>query len=373
MKHVVALVPGFLGFDHHGGVTYFADRFIASLRAAIEAMRMPSTAVVPVTVPPIGSLAERQTALLTELHALDGRFDCRTLHLVGHSTGGLDASLLTRKVRLTYTDGAGSAYSDNPFSEEDTALLGKLRSVTTLATPHYGTTLTRAPLPAMAKPGPLTVHDKIEALRAIPGLTRDIIFQRDAIGERLSFGEGAVPAHNAVDFFWHLLHANKLARDLDPDIAGALSGVGNLGTVPVLSIATITPAPPATIAAGEDRLFRDLWTWTAQHASDVTPTPRGAADGFERIASNPTALPKSLSDIGEEANDGVVNTRRQVFGKLTGIVLADHGDVIGRYRRRDVLDDELLDPGLLTSGAEFGDDQFFALIRLVAKGIVGAL
>jgi hypothetical protein len=32
----------------------------------------------------------------------------------------------------------------------------------------------------------------------------------------------------------------------------------------------------------------------------------------------------------------------------------------------------VLDPGLLTSGARFGDDQFFSLLDLVASGIARA-
>jgi hypothetical protein len=69
----------------------------------------------------------------------------------------------------------------------------------------------------------------------------------------------------------------------------------------------------------------------------------------------------------------VVNTNRQVFGTFAALVLADHGDVLGRYRRTDPFDGSILDPGLLTSGAAFEDDQFFALLRLVARGIADAI
>jgi hypothetical protein len=58
-----------------------------------------------------------------------------------------------------------------------------------------------------------------------------------------------------------------------------------------------------------------------------------------------------------------------VFGEFACLVLGDHGDVLGRYRREDRLDGSVLDPGLLTSGANFGDDEFFALLGVIAGGI----
>jgi hypothetical protein len=49
--------------------------------------------------------------------------------------------------------------------------------------------------------------------------------------------------------------------------------------------------------------------------------------------------------------------------------VGDHGDVIGRYRRYDALDEKLIDPGLLTSDANFGDDQFFAVLERISQAI----
>jgi hypothetical protein len=80
-------------------------------------------------------------------------------------------------------------------------------------------------------------------------------------------------------------------------------------------------------------------------------------------------LPDPGDHIDDRASDGVVNTNRQVFGEFAGLVLADHGDVLGRYRRKDMLDGSILDPGLLTSGANFGDVEFFALLGVITAGI----
>ena len=47
--------------------------------------------------------------------------------------------------------------------------------------------------------------------------------------------------------------------------------------------------------------------------------------------------------------------------------------MLGRYRRVSALDGKVVDPGLLTSGAEFGDDDFFGLVGRVADRIAKIL
>jgi hypothetical protein len=133
--------------------------------------------------------------------------------------------------------------------------------------------------------------------------------------------------------------------------------------VPIFSIATITPS--AKQDPTSDKLFELLWKWTQAEAKGAEPAAPPLPKGEALVARDPNALPP-LDDI---ANDGVVNTNRQVVGRFAGLALGDHGDVLGRYRRVDALDGKLLDPGLLTSGANFNDDEFFKLLRLIAKGI----
>jgi hypothetical protein len=200
------------------------------------------------------------------------------------------------------------------------------------------------------------------------------VTQRDALLARLSFGRGA-SARNTVDFFWHLLFADRLARDLDPHVAAQLTARtdNRRDDVPVFSVATMAPRPVP--GETQDKLFADLWTWTKLRAEGAEPAapPLEVRADVERIASDPSKLPGPREELDAIANDGVVNTNRQVFGTFAGLVLADHCDVLGRYRRTDPFDGSILDPGLLTSGAAFGDDQFFALLRLFARGIADVI
>src|SRR6516225_9196170 len=116
MIDVVALVPGFLGFDHRGDRTYFADRFIAGLRANLEARCGKPVPVVSVSTLPIGSLASRQKKLMDDLRVLDDRFASPRWHLLGHSTGGLDATLLACDRRLRYEPERGSEFTDEKLA-----------------------------------------------------------------------------------------------------------------------------------------------------------------------------------------------------------------------------------------------------------------
>jgi pimeloyl-ACP methyl ester carboxylesterase len=365
----IALVPGFLGFDHRGELTYFADRFIAGLRASLEARLGHPVSVTPVAVPAIGNLKARQDALLQALAQIDPSGEC-AWHLVGHSTGGLDAALLLREHRLGYTREAGSFFSSEPLDAPE------IRSVTTIAAPHYGSCITRSPGAKTTRAG-VTIEERLEGLLALPELAVDAA-QRDQLLSRIRFGRAAA-GRSSLDFFWHLLLGNDLLRDLDPAIAAKLTETPNVRSdAPVFSIATMAPDPAKGLTS--DNLFMRLWQWTQVAAAGAEPKPPALREPALRIAKHDELLPKPIAELVPGENDGVVNTDRQVYGTFAGLVSADHCDVLGRYRRTDAEpvdgvalgDDSVLDPGLLTSGSEFGDDQFFSLIRLIAQGIVGA-
>jgi len=68
----------------------------------------------------------------------------------------------------------------------------------------------------------------------------------------------------------------------------------------------------------------------------------------------------------------VVYTVRQIVNpgrreEVGGLVVADHGDVLGHYDRQD---GKPYNRCLFHSGAAFGDDEFFGLYRRVAQAIL---
>jgi pimeloyl-ACP methyl ester carboxylesterase len=349
-RHAVALVPGFLGFDHRQGTTYFADRFIAALRAWLESLCGAPFPVIPVTTLPIGSLAKRQECLLAELRELTDRFDSPRWHLVGHSTGGLDAALLARTYRLMPGPQGSSVFSSVKLNPP------QLGSVTTFATPFYGTCLALSPLARLTRRD-ITTQGMCDAFEAVTDSVR-----RDALLSRIQFVLPAFLSGHTSGFYAHLLD-NELVADLRPAVTSSL--IRTLNRRPDVAISSFATLAPPPGDHHEDRLFRDLWRWTQQLAEqpEVPPPPPFPAVPIENLISSTPTPPA----IDARSNDGVVNTTRQVDGAFAGLVVGDHADVLGRYRRRDEFDKETIDPGLLTSGANFGDEQFFAFIRLIAN------
>lgn len=365
----IALVPGFFGFDHRGESTYFADRFVAGLRCVLEARGVVGVPVLSVSTLAIGSLRRRQADLLSELRALEtptkdaarlgGR---RTWHLVGHSTGGVDAALLLRDGPLTEgPDGTSFAEGGwGPWSD----LVGRVSSVTTIAAPHFGTGLAESPLARFAGGSP-----SVLAIRDMALATVDVV-RRGDLGSRIRFAMSATPGLRKMPFFLlQMMLMNELARDLRPEVLGALSARPVRRSVEgrVFSVATIAPRPGAD---HPDKLFRDMWRWT-HHGCTSRPSlfPPPAASFDDPALRLPSQRAIALPPVDAGDNDGIVTTQRQVLGELIGLVVGDHVDVLGRYRRSSLVDEKVIDPGLLTSGAEFGDDEFFGFLLRIGERI----
>ena len=357
MPHAVALVPGFLGFGGHDGPSYFPDRFVVALGALIERVCGQIPIIVPLPTSPIGNLAERQRQVLRNLRNFESRRGETQWHLVGHSAGGIDAALLLRTHQLTFAPDTGTVFSTRALTE---GLVSRILSVTTIAAPFYGTTLARAPFGRFMSGGGIDVPGLLSFVEAVVAVT-----QPDAFWSRLAFAVGAITEGRPDRFLTHLLLDNELAHDLDPDTVSALTETRNRRDVPLFSIATIAPPPDA---GSRDQLFRALWTWTHDAADHALPRPPTFPDAPPLLRSN-----NVLPTIDAGSNDGLVNTDRQVDGQLAGLVVADHGDVIGRYRRNDPVDGRVLDPGLMTSEAAFGDAEFIAFLACIAERIGGAI
>jgi pimeloyl-ACP methyl ester carboxylesterase len=366
----IALVPGFFGFDHRGESTYFADRFIAGLRCVLEARGASGVPVLSVSTLAIASLQRRQADLLAELTALEKPTakaprlgGPRTWHLVGHSTGGVDAALLLRDAPLVDTEQGATFGREGwgPWSE----LVGRVSSVTTIAAPHFGTGLAESPLARWSAGHYLSVPAVRDMALAALDVTR-----RGDLGSRIRFAMSATPGVRKMPLFLvQMMLMNQLARDLRPQVLGALSArpIRRSAEGRVFSLATVAPRPEA---GHPDKLFRDMWRWThdATMAHSSFPHPPAAAldDAGLRLPSQRSIR---LPPIDAGDNDGVVNTQRQVFGEMIGLVVGDHADVLGRYRRSSLIDEKVIDPGLLTSGADFGDDEFFGLLLRIGERI----
>lgn len=126
MVHHIYLIPGFFGFANIGDIKYFAH-----VRGQIERfLRHHGTRAELhyVATLPTSSLRHRVIRLLDRIEDTAGTDD-GPIHLIGHSTGGLDARLLAS---------AGVALRSRHDLDR---IAARIRSVVTIATPHFGTPL----------------------------------------------------------------------------------------------------------------------------------------------------------------------------------------------------------------------------------------
>src|SRR5690606_38099472 len=121
--HHVILVPGFFGFGKFGEISYFHG-----VREALgdAFARLGVTArITEVSTLPTASIRHRAARVLETLAEVVER-EPGPVHLVGHSTGGLDARLAIAPTASLPTPVKFTAYD-------------RVRSIVTVCCPHFGT------------------------------------------------------------------------------------------------------------------------------------------------------------------------------------------------------------------------------------------
>lgn len=382
-RDVVVLLPGFFGFSRFGGFSYFAERVVATLRGALEPYLGRHVPVVALGTDPTASLADRQRELLGDLRALVGGRSNLRLHLVGHSTGGVDGYLLLC--------GRPEGQPRGSWDRRDEAIREQIRTVVTISAPHRGTCL------AVGRGAQWFEHPLLRlgwsrlplklAGDAVLGHAHDLwtpgAVTEAVLGASLNLGQ-------ILRFAWRIARSRALVADLTPasrEAALALNERDPSIRARMRCFVTVVPRVAAhsqeTLA---DPVFHDLYGLTAdERGARQSKEVSAQAEVITRALGDPALVVGSesaracTSEVATSDNDAIVNTARQLVGldreELAGVVLGDHADVIGHYPWQDRLSTDLagtrpLNTGLLHSGAGFGDDEFFDLYERVAQEIV---
>ncbi|HTO97839.1 MAG TPA: hypothetical protein VMK66_12400 [Myxococcales bacterium] len=357
MAEIVLFVPGFFGFGAFGQsdkplIEYFARVREALLRAQARELRFAVH-----QPPPAGSIQTRVRSLHDKVAEMMAAGATR-LHLVGHSTGGLDARLLVHP-----------GYTAIPERGE---MIARIASVITVSAPFHGTPLARrlgrgawAVVPGLwfasilASRGRLRLAGKAASIfNFLKSVARQKTTPTDEVIASLADVDDET-AHQIRRFLGDVAGDHRLVEDLTPEsMAGLNRELRGKDVRPPVSFVSVAPraglSPRAFLSAPLQRLLYDLTSrLAAGPPPDGVRMPAGAWIGGRRVR------------LGARTNDGIVPAWSQTLeGRAEGIVLGDHLDVIGHY--------ESAGATFLRSGSRFDDARFRALWEQVGRCILPA-
>ena len=340
MRHCIILVPGFLGFQRLGEFAYFVD-VEEILRREAEAAGVDAEVRVVKTLP-TSSLAARAARLAEVVSEVD---EDMVVHLAGHSTGGLDARLFL------------SPGTTLPTRVDIDAAAARVRSLVTVATPHWGAPLAtyftgvqghrlmglvsvvvtqilrhgKSSLGAAWKVGKFVLMlDRIAGVHSKA---------RDSLGRQLSAGlaeVGELERSSVESLLGEMGEDSSLLEHLTPTslelfnaathdrstarygCVVAMAPSPRLGEVLRHGLRPLDHASHALYAAAH----RLTATATPRKRDPLTPEQRACLTrGFGRLPTNADS-------------DGLVPTLSQVWGDIVAAVQADHFDLMGWYGGR---------------------------------------
>lgn len=336
-RHHVYLVPGFFGFASFGELKYFAH---------VEELLAKKLAVygMPVSFHAVGSnptaSIRRRTAGLLKTIAETAGDDDGPIHLIGHSTGGLDARLLVAPgVSLPGSDGEVERFAR------------RVRSVVSVATPHHGTpmasffnTLLGQKVLQLLSLATIYVlrfgHLPLSFLLPLAGLLvglDDLLIQRpdtlDQLYDQLLRDFSPDRREALQRFFQEVGEDQSLLPQLTPEGIDLFNAVA--GPRPEVRYGSVvTQARPpglnTALSAGlraypqvNHALYLACWRMTSR--SPAAYRPQISEEQSRALRLGYGAFP------GMRANDGMAPTLSQVWGEVITAVWADHLDVIGHF------------------------------------------
>ncbi len=334
-KHHIYLVPGFFGFTNLGELLYFGH--VRDFLQAEFARRGIEAEVVAILSHPTASIRQRAADLLSGIQATAGTEG--PIHLIGHSTGGLDS-------RLFVSPGASlrEGLELEPYAS-------RVRSVVMVSTPHAGTPLASFFLGLFGQ----------QILKLLSLFTVYVLrFGRLPLKVAFRLGHMLSRADDQLGWKATLLDQlfDQLLGDFSADRREALSRfLGDVGRDTSL-IPQLTPEgidlfnagcvdrpgvrygsvitqsrPPslrARLSAGLDPYAQITHTvysffYGQTQRMPLNRIPPHTPEQTAALVQAYGALP------GPQACDGIVPTRSQVYGKVISAVRADHLDAIGHF------------------------------------------
>ncbi len=368
-QHHVYCVPGMFGFGQLAGYDYFQH-----VKAAIAPHFYNAgfdVSFYDVPSPPTSSLRERAKVLMQTVLHTSG--DSGPIHILGHSTGGLDARLA---LAPTVHVGVG---------RDLLTWRSRVATLVTMNTPHYGTPLSSyfATVSGARMLYALSVLTAVSLRLGAPSLS---ILSRllTAVGSFDSWLGGDMKLFSkATDGILRFVdkegrreitdYLSKVRTDqgaiiqITPEAMDLFNAaVENAEHVRYGCIVAAAPSPSTLKAARRVRgpymamtaaLYTTLYQITAQHHERYGYARPNDAD----LTALTQALGKAPTD---EHNDGIVPSLSMLWGKLIWSEDADHLDTLGHFH-----DDQrpTIHTDWLTSGAHLNRSRFLRMMTAIAR------
>ena len=387
--HRLYLSPGLFGFGRLATYVYFAH-LEKGFQDAFERRGLELELHI-VDVQPTASVRRRANRLAELVSSTAGTGD-GPIHLVGHSTGGLDARLV-----------ASPSY--HVPAEREGNWVGRLRSVSTLSTPHYGTPLA-------------TFFATVSGQKALYALSAFTIVALSLGAIPLSLlstlGASVLRSTSAIGLELRVLEraSEGLLGLLGPSAHGEVSGYLKAIREDQGGVIQLTPEAMDLFQAGVEDRQGVVYQCTAamvepqkagQFVRNALNPARAASMGLFAALNNITArydarypcaapfagvaaeeaLVKAFGrSPGVRANDGIVPLRSQLWGNVAWAGHADHLDVLGHYDGGTAAvavtpapttggePAVLLHRDWLRSGAGMTDASFLAMIEALVAGML---
>lgn len=340
MRHHVYLVPGFFGFANFGDFRYFAH-----VREHLEAWlaeRGIDAQIHYAPTFPTASLRRRAGRLIEIIAETAGSGD-EPIHLIGHSTGGLDARMAVAP-RASLVCGV-----------DVEPLAARVRTVVAVATPHYG-----APTAAFFTSllgqrilfllSLITIHAIRLGTIPLPAL----VVLASALG---TTGAGRLVSGGVMEQVYDLV-----LKDFSPERRLQIEKVFAQVQRDQTLLVQLTPEGLDlfnALATERDGVRRGCVVAQARPPSigrqlrvGASPTNQAMYNVFRALYAIASTLPEDVLPVPDDAqaialiraygrvpsargNDAMVPTRSQVWGEVVHAAWADHLDVIGHFHAPD--------------------------------------
>lgn len=336
-KHVLYLIPGFFGFTALGEVSYWGH--VQPFLEEELRRRQVEAEVITVDTLPTASIRDRAVQLLDGISQTLPVGEEVAVHLIGHSTGGLDARLLVtplvdlrraREVepvarRVRSVVGLATPHHGAPLASTFTSLLGQrllqVLSLGTIYTLRFGS----LPLSVLFKLGGLitSMDDRLGLRRT---LFKQLIEQllRDFTKERQA---------QLRDFFTEVGVDQSLLLQLSPESMDLFNAsVGDREGIRYGAVITRAARPGlrSALQMGLDpysQASHVLYQGLHRLAGNLERALRPTLEEEQRAA-----LAGELGQLPEaDDNDGIIPTWSQLRGEIVAAVCADHLDLIGHF------------------------------------------